>query len=289
MQRTPSAAALVMLVGLCAAAPALSRNFSMQYREMAEEELARGDRAGHEFFLAYARGERPAPPELTAAAREAHPVLFRQYEELTEKVRWARAEAAREDDTAYLRQAEHAEADLLLVRYELAQGASASTYLVRKHLRSARYWLCERMLRLRPPSMPPMAVDLRSAQVLVPPSPDAIAMVFFDFDKWAIRADAVDTISLVSDWLRAHPGSTLRVDGHTDWIGGEDYNLHLSDRRAEAAHDFLVEQYGVAPGRLRTRGYGEFRPIAPNATPEGLDDPAGRQMNRRAEFIPEGG
>ncbi len=110
-------------------------------------------------------------------------------------------------------------------------------------------------------------------------------IIFFDFDQALIRADAQDTMQSVADAMRAEPELRLNVVGHTDAKGGENYNLNLSERRAISVRDYFTANYGVSPTRLDLIGKGEEEPIAPNTTPVGTDNPEGRQMNRRAEFV----
>src|SRR5262249_42354410 len=78
--------------------------------------------------------------------------------------------------------------------------------------------------------------------------------------------------------LRAHPERQVTIEGYTDSIGSESYNLGLSQRRAEAVRDFLM-QNGVDASRIIAHGYGASAPVAPNTTE------AGRQQNRRVEVI----
>jgi OmpA-OmpF porin, OOP family len=78
--------------------------------------------------------------------------------------------------------------------------------------------------------------------------------------------------------LRAHPERQVTIEGYTDSMGSESYNLGLSQRRAEAVRDFLI-QNGVDASRIIARGYGAAAPVAPNTTE------AGRQQNRRVEVI----
>lgn len=78
--------------------------------------------------------------------------------------------------------------------------------------------------------------------------------------------------------LKENPTIIVEVQGHTDSRGSARYNLKLSQRRAEAVVKYLVEKHGIDPKRLIPKGYGESRPIASNATPEG------RALNRRVEF-----
>ena len=64
----------------------------------------------------------------------------------------------------------------------------------------------------------------------------------------------------------------------------DDYNQKLSERRAAAVRDWLVKPGDVAPARLSAKGFGPAKPVAPNAKPDGSDDPEGRQKNRRVEI-----
>ena len=83
--------------------------------------------------------------------------------------------------------------------------------------------------------------------------------------------------------LQANPNVRVTIEGHTDSIGTAAYNQKLSERRAAAVKRYLVSK-GVSANRLDTVGYGKSRPIAPNKTPNGRDNPQGRAMNRRAEL-----
>lgn len=113
---------------------------------------------------------------------------------------------------------------------------------------------------------------------------DLSADVLFDFDKADLKPAADGDLGKVAEVARANPGTPIDVAGHTDAKGADAYNQRLSERRAEAVKTWLVERGGVEAGRIRTRGWGETRPIAPNETPGGADDPEGRQRNRRVEI-----
>lgn len=110
-------------------------------------------------------------------------------------------------------------------------------------------------------------------------------IIHFDFDQSLIREDAEDTMQRIAQMMRAEPELRMQVTGHTDARGTEDYNISLSDRRAIAVRDYFATTYGIAASRLDLLGKGENEPIAPNTTQDGRDDPDGRQMNRRAEFV----
>lgn len=113
-----------------------------------------------------------------------------------------------------------------------------------------------------------------------PPAPTfVIEDVNFDFDKATLKPGAIATLDNVVDELRSQGGVQYEVAGHTDSIGTEAYNQGLSERRANAVADYLVQR-GVPRSQLTVRGYGESNPVASNA------DSAGRAQNRRVEVRP---
>ena len=109
--------------------------------------------------------------------------------------------------------------------------------------------------------------------------------IHFDFDESVIRPDAVDTMTAVARLLRNNPEMRMTVEGHCDWMGTDEYNIDLGMRRAESVRDYFVERFGMSPTLFDLVTKGEREPIASNAKPDGSDDPDGRQMNRRAEFV----
>jgi outer membrane protein OmpA-like peptidoglycan-associated protein len=108
--------------------------------------------------------------------------------------------------------------------------------------------------------------------------------VLFDFDKATIRPSAVATLEKVKEAIKATGDRPVIVEGHTDAIGTPAHNNPLSEARAAAVASWLASA-GVDRARLHSRGYGATRPIAPNTSPTGGDDPAGRQRNRRVTVI----
>lgn len=109
--------------------------------------------------------------------------------------------------------------------------------------------------------------------------------ILFDFDKWDIRAEAEEKLAKVGGIIKAHKSPEIIVSGHTDSKGSEDYNLNLSRRRAESVKEWLARNAGINPSAIKTNGYGESKPIAPNTLPDGTDNPEGRQKNRRVEIV----
>jgi OmpA-OmpF porin, OOP family len=102
--------------------------------------------------------------------------------------------------------------------------------------------------------------------------------VFFDVDRAELKPGAEHSLERLADFLRQNPDREVAIEGHTDSTGSPEYNLALSERRAEAASRFLESQ-GIERSRISARGYGLSRPIASNQTV------AGRQQNRRVEIV----
>ncbi|HSD09733.1 MAG TPA: OmpA family protein [Candidatus Binatia bacterium] len=112
--------------------------------------------------------------------------------------------------------------------------------------------------------------------------------VLFEFNKYDLTSDArvkVRDIAEVLDGPRVQ-NRQVSIEGHTDSIGSDEYNLRLSQRRAEAVSRGLAGD-GVSASRLHSRGFGKKYPIAPNKNSDGSDNPAGRAKNRRVEVIIE--
>ncbi|HHJ1480000.1 TPA: outer membrane porin OprF, partial [Pseudomonas aeruginosa] len=101
--------------------------------------------------------------------------------------------------------------------------------------------------------------------------------VKFDFDKSKVKENSYADIKNLADFMKQYPSTSTTVEGHTDSVGTDAYNQKLSERRANAVRDVLVNEYGVEGGRVNAVGYGESRPVADNATAEG------RAINRRVE------
>ena len=101
----------------------------------------------------------------------------------------------------------------------------------------------------------------------------------FDINKADIRPQYNDEVSKVGNFMKQYPTTTSLIEGYADEVGSDDYNMQLSQRRAESVAKFLVENFGIDPSRLSARGYGKTRPIADNATEKG------KQKNRRINAI----
>jgi outer membrane protein OmpA-like peptidoglycan-associated protein len=111
------------------------------------------------------------------------------------------------------------------------------------------------------------------------------ADVLFDFDKYNILPKAQEALKQVAEVIREKARGAVRIEGHTDSKGTDASNQKLSERRATAVKDWLVNKEGLKNVRFETRGFGAKSPVAPNTKPDGSDDPEGRQKNRRVEII----
>ena len=108
--------------------------------------------------------------------------------------------------------------------------------------------------------------------------PIVLKNIFYDFDKADIRPDAAIVLDTLANTLKDTPGITIELSSHTDVRGDDAYNLDLSQRRAQAAVDYLISK-GVNKDRITAKGYGETQLVVKNAR-----TPAQHQLNRRTEF-----
>ena len=105
--------------------------------------------------------------------------------------------------------------------------------------------------------------------------------VLFDTGKFSLRPEAREKLAKVAGIVEGHPGLRLAVEGHTDSVGGDDYNQQLSEERGGSVRDYLVGQ-GIAGASVSSKGFGKTQPVASNETA------SGRQQNRRVELVISG-
>ena len=121
------------------------------------------------------------------------------------------------------------------------------------------------------------AFDVKEVQ-----PPDRLCMTLmldFDSGKAEIKPQYRSEMAKVGEYLRKYPTTTAVIEGHTDNVGGYDYNMKLSQARAENAVNYLVQNFNIERSRLFAKGYGYNRRMAYNSTPEG------RARNRRINAI----
>jgi outer membrane protein OmpA-like peptidoglycan-associated protein len=105
--------------------------------------------------------------------------------------------------------------------------------------------------------------------------------VLFDTAQYSLKPGAREKLAKVSGIILGHPGLRIEVEGHTDSVGGDDYNMKLSENRASSVRSYLVSQ-GIDQANVTARGFGKAKPVADNSTA------AGRQVNRRVELVVSG-
>lgn len=127
-----------------------------------------------------------------------------------------------------------------------------------------------------PPVQPPKVVEepLKSVAREIPGLKDA----FFDFDKASITSDAKAALEGDAAWLKANPTVKIKIEGHCDERGTNEYNLALGEKRAHSVKQFLVAQ-GVSSARISTISYGEDRPFCTEHNENCY------AQNRRAHFV----
>jgi outer membrane protein OmpA-like peptidoglycan-associated protein len=129
-----------------------------------------------------------------------------------------------------------------------------------------------------PPPPPPPKPTPPPPPPPPPKQPISFHSVYFDFDKSTLKPEAVAELDRAAKIMLDNPDVWLELQGNTDSIGTEDYNMKLGERRAKAVFDYLKSK-GVVANRLKTMSFGESKPEASNKTAEG------RTENRRVDLI----
>ena len=138
---------------------------------------------------------------------------------------------------------------------------------------------------LFPDTQPPAQLRGIAPQQRLGPAPEqptVIVDVLFEFNSDKILPQYYTDLDRIGQVLTRRPNSQIQIEGHTDSVGSDSYNLSLSRRRAENVKQYLVGQFSIAGDRLVVLAKGESAPMAPNDTPEG------REKNRRVAFVNTG-
>lgn len=110
----------------------------------------------------------------------------------------------------------------------------------------------------------------------------SVSNIYYDYDKATLRPESVQSLDSVVHFLTDNPSITVEIYSYTDAKGKDEYNMALSQRRAQSVLDYL-EKGGIDRNRLTAKGFGAKNPVAPNSV-DNKDNPEGRQLNRRTEF-----
>ena len=103
--------------------------------------------------------------------------------------------------------------------------------------------------------------------------------IYFDVNKDVVKPESYGALKDIAQVLQQNPNVRVKIVGHTDADGADDFNLDLSKRRAAAVKNELAKTFGIDASRMETDGMGETKPVAAN------DTPANKAKNRRVEFI----
>jgi outer membrane protein OmpA-like peptidoglycan-associated protein len=189
------------------------------------------------------------------------------------------AMAAAQDAARQKEEAEKAKADAVAQQQALAaetvqaRAAAAQSENLRQQAEREKQDLRERLLQ----QLNSILATRDSARGLVANMSD----VLFRSGSYELAPGARERLAKVSGIILAYPSLHVSVEGHTDSVGGDEYNQSLSELRAQAVRDYFVQQ-GIASGAVEAHGFGKTAPIASNDTPEG------RQQNRRVELVLSG-
>ncbi len=259
----------------------------MSVKQKAEDEAqakAAAEKRAAEEREAKARADAEAEAQRRAEAEEAQKQAEAAKAE-AERMK-AEAEAAAQEAARQREEAEKAKAEAVAQQQALAeqaakaQQAAAQSDQLRQQAEQMRQQAEKEKQELRARLLQQLNTILAtrdSARGLIANMSD----VLFKSGSFELLPGARERLAKVSGIVLAYPTLRLQIEGHTDAIGSDDYNQQLSEARAEAVRQYLIQQ-GIAQGQITARGLGKTQPIASNDTPEG------RQQNRRVELVLSG-
>ncbi|HEV2697876.1 MAG TPA: OmpA family protein [Terriglobales bacterium] len=252
----------------------------MAVKQRAEDEAqakAAADQLAAEQREANARADAEAQGRRRAEAEEAQKqaeAAKAEAERLKAEAQQAAQEAARQREEAEKAKAEAvAQQQALAAETAKAQQAAAQSEQLRQQAEKEKQDLRGRLLQ----QLNAVLATRDTARGLIANMSD----VLFKTGSFELMPAARERLAKVSGIVLAYPNLHLQVEGHTDSVGGDDYNQSLSEKRAGAVRDYLVQQ-GILAASIEARGFGKTVPIASNDTSEG------RQQNRRVELVLSG-
>lgn len=259
----------------------------MAVKQRAEDEAqakAAADKLAAEQREAQARANADAESKRRADAEEAQKqaeaaraqaeAAKAEAERMKAEAEQAAQEAARQKEEAEKAKAEAvAQQQALADQAAKAQQAAAQSEQLRQQAEKEKQELRARLLQ----QLNTILATRDTARGLIANMSD----VLFKTGSYELLPGARERLAKVSGIVLAYPSLHLQVEGHTDSVGTDDYNQQLSEKRADAVRDYLVQQ-GIAAGTIEARGFGKTQPIDSNETAEG------RQHNRRVELVLSG-
>src|SRR5216684_8410844 len=252
----------------------------MAVKQKAEDEAqaqAAADKKAAEDREAKARADAEAQSKRRVEAEEAQKqaeAAKAEAEKMKAEAEQAAAEAARQQAEAEKAKAEAvAQQQALAAETAKAQQAAAQSEQLRQQAEKEKQELRARLLQ----QLNTILSTRDTARGLIANMSD----VLFKSGSFELITAARERLAKVSGIVLAYPSLHLAVEGHTDSVGSDEYNRQLSERRAQAVRDYLVQQ-GISPDAIAASGFGKSEPVASNDTPEG------RQQNRRVELVLSG-
>jgi outer membrane protein OmpA-like peptidoglycan-associated protein len=191
--------------------------------------------------------------------------------QVAQQERLAAEQAKREADQA--RQAAIAEQQRLAAETDKARQAAADADMLRKQAEQDQARLRGQLLD----QFNQILQTTETARGLIVNMSD----VLFDTARYTLKPGAREKLAKLSGIILGHPGLKIAVEGYTDSIGSDEYNMKLSDNRANAVREFLVAE-SINPDAVSAQGFGKSSPVADNSSA------AGRQMNRRVQLVVSG-
>ena len=252
----------------------------MAVKQRAEDEAqakAAADKAAAEAREARARADAEAEAQRRAQAEQAQKEAEEAKaaaEKAKAEAEQAAAEAARQKEEAEKAKAEAvAQQQALAAETAKAQQSAAQSEQLRQQAEKEKQDLRARLLQ----QLNSVLATRDTARGLIANMSD----VLFKTGSYELAPGARERLAKVSGILLAYPSLHVQIEGHTDSVGGDEYNQTLSENRANAVRDYFVQQ-GIPAASIESRGFGKTQPIATNDTPEG------RQQNRRVELVLSG-
>src|SRR5579863_802370 len=239
--------------------------------QAAAEKKAAEDREAKARADAEAEAKRREDAE---AAQKQAEAAKAEAEKMKAEAEQAAAEAQRQKEEAEKAKAEAvAQQQALAAETAKAQQAAAQSEQLRAQAEKEKQDLRARLLQ----QLNTILATRDTARGLIANMSD----VLFKTGSFELLPGARERLAKVSGIVLAYPSLHLQIEGHTDSVGTDEYNQSLSERRAGAVRDYLVQQ-GIAADSIEARGFGKTQPIASSDTPEG------RQQNRRVELVLSG-
>ncbi len=171
------------------------------------------------------------------------------------------------------------EAEFLVIGNFFPDSLTETKAICEDYLKYAYYYIDDVLVKKVPPILPiPVKEDDLTKLELEEGMLVTLQNIHFEFDKWNLHPRSFIELKKLLKIMKDNPEMIIELRGHTDDKGDDEYNLNLSEKRAQAVVDYLKKN-GIGEHRTRHRGFGSSQPIAPNDTSEG------RQENRRVEFL----